>query len=103
QGLFLRIFLNHVHHLGNGDTPDQAVLIVGNGCGYKIVAFECARCVGIRVEWIKGQEVGSHDFGDVQFGLADKQAGDGQGAAQLVVPVDNEDLVGVVGQFVQPA
>ena len=103
QFLFLRVFLQHVHHLVDGDPADQAALFVHDRRRDQVVTFEGVGGIDVGVHRVQAEDLGLHDGVDQCFGFADQQARQRQGAAQLVGAVHHEDLVGMVGQFVQPA
>jgi hypothetical protein len=92
-----------VDHRVHGDAADQLALRVDHRRRDQVVAFESLRRhVGLVVRF-EGQGFGQHHHRDLRLRRIDQQHVQGQYAAQVFVAIDDEELVGMVGQFVEAA
>jgi hypothetical protein len=103
QQFFFRLFADEVHHLVHGQPPDQFVVVVDHRRRHQVVALEgLGRRFGA-VRRTQHQRMLVHHARHLHIHVVDQQRVERQRTAHASFAVDHENLVGVVGQFVEQA
>ncbi len=101
--LGFRLFADEIDHGCHGDPPDQTPGVVDHRRRYQVVALESLRRrIGLVVR-VQHQRIGQHQRCHVGLGLRDEHPIQRQHAAQMFLAVDDEELVGVIGQLIEAA
>jgi hypothetical protein len=92
-----------IHDRRHRDATDEFAAIVDHRGRHQLVALEGLRRLVGHLPRPEAHGVGQHDLGHELVRVVDEDTAHRQHALQDVAPVDNEELVGVVGQFVEAA
>ena len=84
-------------------ASEQSPEVVDHRRGHQVIALKCRRRVRILILGAERQVVGTHDRAHHHVGFVDQQRRQGKRAEQFVGPIDDEYLVGVVGELRQAA
>ena len=103
QRLGLTLFADQVENFGDRHAADHAIGRIDDRRRHQVVALERLRRFAGILERLQRQHVALHHVGDLRLGLVDQQPVERQRAEQRAALVDDEDLVGVIGQFLERA
>ena len=101
EELALALAADEVDDLVHRHPADEFALLVHDRCRNQVIPLERLGGVLCLVAGLERDDVAHHDFSDVVLELGDNQFGERQHALQALVPVDDEDLVGMVRQRVE--
>ena len=97
------LFIDQVHHLGDGEPSHQLAPGIHHGGGDQVVPLEGAGGGLVVVFRIEGDRILLHRVAHQGFGLVQQHGGEGQLPLQPVAPIGDEQLVGVLGDLAAQA
>ncbi len=101
EELALALAADEVDNLVYRHPADEFALLVNDWCRNQVIPLERLCGVLRLVTGLERDDVTHHDLSDIVLKFGDDQFGKRQHALQAFVPVDDEDLVGMVRQRVE--